>query len=103
MEQVQGLTYMDTAWVSRVDLLECFQLWPEGIEIAKAICKKDYGLSSDDANSAAGGDGMTRVSTSEVGVVSQTLPRDALVATLRHMRQHDHVAFDNVMKDVYTQ
>jgi hypothetical protein len=31
---VTGVSFTDTAWVERKDILSCFQIWPEGMEAA---------------------------------------------------------------------
>ena len=73
-------------------------LRPEGIEIAKAVCKEHCGFSD-----VAGGDDTTRFPVSDAEAASsQSLPHDAIVAALKHMRRHDHATFNSVMKDVYT-
>lgn len=96
---MQAFTYVDTAWVSRSHLLECFQLWPEGIEIAKAISKEHYQLNED----IVCPDGHNMASTSpEPEVASPTFSRDDVVSALKRMRIHDTAAFNAVMAEVFT-
>jgi len=54
---VHATTYVDTAWVSRQDIVECFEAtWPEGQEEMVEVAKFHYEIDVQSANASNGAD-----------------------------------------------